>query len=77
MIIWDFLLPFLGLKEEVYILTNLDFFAKAPHPNIKKIMKPPKNKAGYVVQWVNYVEDALILNEEKTIKKFALIQQRD
>ena len=40
-------------------------------------MKPPKNKAGYVVQWVNYVEDALILNEEKTIKKFALIQQRD
>ena len=33
---WDFSLPFFRIKEGVYILTNLDFLAKASHHNTKK-----------------------------------------
>ena len=36
MTIWDFSLPFFRIKEEVYILTNLDFFVKVFHQNTKK-----------------------------------------
>ena len=41
MTIWDFSLPFFRLKGR-----GLDFFAKAPHYNTKKIIEPPKNRAG-------------------------------
>ena len=50
-------------------MTNLDFLAKTPHHNVKKIIKPPKNRARYIVLWFNYVEDAFNLDEEKSIKK--------
>ena len=32
-------------------------------------MEPPKNRTGCTVQWFNYAENALILDEEKAIKK--------
>ena len=32
---WDFSLPFFRIKGGVYILTNLDFLAKASHYNTK------------------------------------------
>lgn len=31
-------------------------------------MEPPNNRAGYIMQWINYVEDAFILDEEKSKK---------
>ena len=33
--IWDFSLPFFRIKKEVYIFTNLNFFARVPYHNIK------------------------------------------
>ena len=45
------------------------FFCKGTPSQYKKIIEPPKNRAGYNVQWLTYIEDALILDEEKAIKK--------
>ena len=55
--------------EEVEILTNLIFFCEGDPSQYKIVIKPPKNRTGYTVQWFNYVENALILDEEKAIKK--------
>ena len=44
MTIWDFSLPFFRIKEEVYILTNLDFFVKVSHQNTKKINRTSKKQ---------------------------------
>ena len=58
-------------------MTNLDFFAKAPHHNItmQKNSQTSKNGMGYIVQWFNYVEDAFILDEEKVFKRLKLLQE--
>ena len=45
------------------------FFCEGALSQYKKIIDSPKTKAGYIVQWLNYVEDAFILDEEKAIKK--------
>ena len=55
--------------EEVEILTNLIFFCEGDPSQYKIVIKPPKNRTGYTVQWFNYVENALTLDEEKAIKK--------
>ena len=55
--------------EEVEILTNLIFFCEGDPSQYKIVIEPPKNRTGYTVQWFNYVENALILDEEKAIKK--------
>ena len=44
MTIWDFSLPFFRIKEEVYILTNLDFFVKVSHQNTKKNNRTSKKQ---------------------------------
>ena len=55
--------------EEVEILNNLNFFCEGDPSQYKIVIEPPKNRTGYTVQWFNYVENALILDEEKAIKK--------
>ena len=55
--------------EEVEILTNLIFFCEGDPSQCKIVIEPPKNRTGYTVQWFNYVENALTLDEEKAIKK--------
>ena len=55
--------------EEVEILTNLIFFCEGDPSQYKIVIEPPKNRTGYTVQWFNFVENALILDEEKAIKK--------
>ena len=55
--------------EEVEILTNLIFFCEGDPSQYKIVIEPPKNRTGYTVQWFNYVENALTLDEEKAIKK--------
>ena len=77
MTIWDLLLPIFRIKGRGLYFDQFRFFCEGTPSQYKKIIKPPKNRAGYIVQWFNYVEDAFILVEEKAIKKFTLIQQRD
>ena len=77
MTIWDFSLPFFRIKGRGLYFDQFRFFCEGTPSQYKKIIEPPKNRAGYIVQWFNYVEDAFILDEEKAIKKFTLIQQRD
>ena len=45
------------------------FLCKGTPSQYKKIIESPKNKAGYILQWFNYVEDAFILDEENIIKR--------
>ena len=58
-------------------MTNLDFFCEGAPSQYKKIIETPKNRAGYIVQWFNYVEDAFILDEEKAIKKKLLWSNKE
>ena len=74
---YDFSLPFFRRKGRGLYFDQFRFFCEGSPSQYKKIIKPPKNRAGYVVQWFNYVEDPFILDKEKATKKFILIQQRD
>ena len=68
MTIWDFSLLFFRIKGRGLYFDQFRFFCEGA-PSHKKIIEPPKNRAGYTVQWFNYVEGAFILDEEKDIKK--------
>ena len=68
MTIWDFSLPFFRIKGRGLYFDEFRYFWGTPS-QYKKIIKPPKHRAGYIVQWFNYVEDAFILDEEKAIRK--------
>ena len=72
---WDFLLPLFRLKGRGLNFDQFGFFCKGAPSQYKNLIQPPNNRAGYIVQWHNYVEDLFILDEEKGIKKFTLIQQ--
>ena len=69
MTIQDLSLPFFRIKGRGLYFDQFRFFCEGAPSRYKKIIEPPKNRAGYIVQWFNYVEDAFILDEEKTIKK--------
>ena len=75
--IWDFSLLFFKIKGRGIYFAQFRLFCEGAPSQYREIIEPPKNKAGYILQWFNYVEDALILDEEKAIKKFTLTQQRD
>ena len=77
MTIWDFLLPFFRIKGRGLYFDKFTFFCEGAPSQCKKIIKPPKLRARYIVQWFSYVQDAFILDEEEAIKKFTLIHQRD
>ena len=77
MTIWDLSLPFFGIKGRGLYFDQFRFFCEGTPSQYKKIIKPPKNRAGYIVQWFNYVEHSFIVDEEKAIRKFTLIKQRD
>ena len=49
--IWDFLLPFFRIKERGLYSDQLRFFCGVAPSQYKKIIKLPKNRAGYIVQW--------------------------
>ena len=76
MTIWDFLLPFFELKGRGLNFNQFRFFCEGAPSQYKKIIEPPSNRAEYISQCFNYIEDAFIFDEEKAIKKFNLIQQR-
>ena len=75
MTIWDFSVPFFRLKGRGLNFDQFRFFCKGARSQYKKLIEPPSNRAGYISRWFNYVEDVFILDEEKAIKKFTLIQQ--
>ena len=68
MTIWNFLLPFFRLKERGLNFDQCKFFCEGTPSQYKKLIEPPNNRAGYIVQWLNYVEDTFILDKEKSIK---------
>ena len=70
MTIWDFSLPFFRIKGRGLYFDQFKIFFEGAPSQYKKIIESLKSKAGYIVQWFNYVEDAFILNEEKATKKF-------
>ena len=76
MIIWGFSLPFFRIKGRGLNFDQFKFFCEGASSQYKNLIEPPRNRAGYIVQWFNYVDYAFILDEEKAIKKFTLIQQR-
>ena len=76
MTIWDFPLPFFRINGRGLYFNQFGFFCEGAPPQYKKLIKPPNNGVGYIVQWFNYIQGALILDKEKAIKKFTLIQQR-
>ena len=68
--IWDFSLPFFRIKGRSLYFDQFKFFCECAPSRYKQLLtEPPKKRAGYIVQWFNYVEDAFILDEEKAIKK--------
>ena len=69
MTIWDFSVPFFRIKRRGLYYDQFEFFCKRAPSQYKKIIEPPKNRTGYIVQWFNYMEDAAILDAEKAIKK--------
>ena len=69
MTIWDVSLPFFRIKGRGLYFDQFRLFWEGAPSQYKKIIEPPKNKAGYIVQWFNFVEDAFILDKEKTIKR--------
>ena len=68
MTIWNFLLPFFRLKERGLNFDQCKFFCEGTSSQYKKLIEPPNNRVGYIVQWLNYVEDTFILDKEKSIK---------
>ena len=60
MTIWDFSLPFFRIKGRSLCFDQFRFFCKGAPSQYKNIIEPPKSRAGYIVQWFNYVEDAFI-----------------
>ena len=68
MTIWNFLLPFFRLKVRGLNFDQCKFFCEGTPSQYKKLIEPPNNRAGYIVQWLNYVEDTFILDKEKSIK---------
>ena len=69
MTIWDFSLPFLRIKGRYLYFDQLKFFCEGDPLQYKKIIEPLNNRAGYIIQWFKYVEDAFILDKEKAITK--------
>ena len=59
-------------SENTFWLQHFDhfnFFCEGTQSQYKNFIEPPNKRAGYIVQWFNYLEDAFILDEEKAIKK--------
>lgn len=65
------------MSGQNYFLITLNFFARGPCQNIKKIESLSANTAAYKRTWLPYNEDMFILDEKKAIKKFILMQQKD
>ena len=65
MTIWDFSRPFFRIKGGGLNFDQFRLFCKGALSQYKNIIEPPRNRAGYIVQWHNYVEDAFILDHEK------------
>ena len=74
---WDFSLPFFRIRGRGLYFDQFRSFCEGIPLQYKKIIEPPRNRVGYIVQWFNYVEDAFILGGKKAIKKVTLIQQKD
>ena len=72
MTIWDFSLPFFRIKGRGLYYDQFRLFCNGTSSQYKKIIEPPKNRAGCILQWFNYVEDPFIIDEEKVIKFFYL-----
>ena len=65
MTIWDFPLPFFGIKGGGLNFGHFKFLCEGAPSQYKNLIKPPNKKVGYIVQWLNYVENAFILDEKK------------
>ena len=76
MIIWGFSLPFFRMKKRGLYIDQFNSFCKGAPSQYKKKIESSNNRVAYIVPWFNYVEDDIILDEEKVMKKFTLIQQR-
>ena len=70
MTVSDLLLPFFKIKGRGLNFNQFNFFGKGAPSQYKNLIEPPRNRSGYIVQWHNYVEDALILEKEKAIKNY-------
>ena len=57
------------MSGQNYFLISLNFFARGPCQNIKKIESLSANTAAYKRTWLPYNEDMFILDEEKATKK--------
>ena len=67
----DFLLPFFRIKGRGLSFDQFKFFCEGAPSQYKNLIEPLRNRAGYIVQWCDYIEDAFILDKGRpTIKKF-------
>ena len=57
------------MSGQNYFLITLNFFARGPCQNIKKIESLSANTAAYKRTWLPYNEDMFIFDEEKATKK--------
>ena len=73
MTIWDFSLSFFRMKGRGLNFVHSKFFCEGASSQQKNLIKPPNKRAGYNVQWLNYVKDAFILDKEKALKNIARI----
>ena len=69
-------MPFFRIKGKDLNFDHFKTFCESAPSQYKDLMEPLNKRTGYIVQWLNYVEDAFILDKEKAIKQFTLIQQR-
>ena len=69
MTIWDFSLPLFSIKGKGLNFDKFKFFCEGALSQYKNLIEPPRNRAGYIVQWFDYVGDAFILDKERVIKK--------
>ena len=76
MTIYDFSLPFDRIKRRCLNFDHFRFFCEGAPTQYKNIIEPPRNRIGYDMQRLKYIEDVFILNEEKTTKKYILTQQK-
>ena len=76
MTVWDFSLLLFRIKGRCLNFDHFKFFCEGAPSQYKNLIEPPNKRVRYIVQWLNYIEDTFILDEEKAIKKFTLIQQR-
>ena len=76
MTVWDFSLRLFRIKGRCLNFDHFKLFCEGAPSQYKNLIEPPNKRARYIVQRLNYIEDAFILDKEKAIKKFTLIQQR-